>query len=75
MGGRRRSARAVGGTDFPAVSPQALPPCQRLSRSVGTQAHTQRRDKTADRKWIEVVLFKGDSSCMRTTKLFKFFFG
>lgn len=50
------------------------PPCQRLSRSAGKQAHTQGQDKTADRKWIEMVL-TGDSSCTQTTKPFMFFVG
>ncbi len=70
VGGRRRSAGAVGGTDFPAVCPHALPPCQRLSRSAGTRADTKKRDKTADRKWIEVVLLKGDRSHTQATELF-----
>lgn len=58
-----------GGIDFPAVCPHALPSCQRLSRSAGTQVDTKRRDKTADGKWIETVILKGDSSFTQVTEL------
>lgn len=68
-------ARAVGGTDFPAVSPQALPPCQRLSRLAWTQPHTQRQDKTADRKWIEMDLFKWGVVAAEETHSSKFLVG